>query len=216
MSVGTILTGKEFNEIYCDVTFYKLTNATEIHYEFKYNDGLNIDSVQFNPSNECSPGGLYFTEESKLSMWFNVANTYIRKVIIPNDAKVYIEENKFKADKIFLESKIKLKDFYKWNDSLFCIRQVKQNGYALQFVKEQTPEICLATVKQNVSALQFVKEQTPEICLAAVRQNKYALQFVKEQTPEICMEAVKQDGIALQFVKEQTPEICLAAVKKCV
>ena len=32
---------------------------------------------------------------------------------------------------------------------------VKQNGYALQYVREQTPEIVLAAVKQNGGALRY-------------------------------------------------------------
>jgi hypothetical protein len=61
-----------------------------------------------------------------------------------------------------------------------ALRAVKQNGFALQFVKIQTPEICLEAVIQNGEALQFVNTQTPEICLEAVKQNGYALQFVDE------------------------------------
>ena len=38
------------------------------------------------------------------------------------------------------------------------LQKVKQNGYALAFVKEQTPEICWAAVKQNGGALYFVKD----------------------------------------------------------
>lgn len=63
---------------------------------------------------------------------------------------------------------------------LTCINVIKQNGYALQFVEEQTPEICLAAVQQNGFALQFVEEQTSEICLTAVRQNITALLFVED------------------------------------
>jgi len=86
-------------------------------------------------------------------------------------------------------------------------------GFALQYVKEQTPEICIEAVKQIGLALQLVKEQTPEICIEAVKQTGLALKYVKEQTPKICMEAVKQDGMALRYVKEQTPEICMEAFK---
>ena len=78
--------------------------------------------------------------------------------------------------------------------------QVKQNGYALQYVHNQTPDICLEAVKQNGYALRFVHNQTPEICLEAVKQDGYALQYVHNQTPEICLEAVKQDGYALKYV----------------
>jgi biotin operon repressor len=55
----------------------------------------------------------------------------------------------------------------------------------------------LEAVKQDGYALQDVKEQTPEICLAAVQQNGYALQFVKEQTPEI-RAALEQDSLVLR------------------
>ena len=61
-----------------------------------------------------------------------------------------------------------------------CLEAVKQNGYALQFVKDQTEEICLVAVKQNGNVLRYVKDQTPEICLAAVKQNGWALEYVKD------------------------------------
>jgi hypothetical protein len=44
---------------------------------------------------------------------------------------------------------------------------VQKNGLALQFVKEQTPEVCLAAVKQNGLVLCHVKKKTPEVYLAA-------------------------------------------------
>ena len=94
------------------------------------------------------------------------------------------------------------------------LEMVQQDGWwALQFVKEQTPEICMIAVKQNGWALRYVEEQTPEICMAAVQQNGLALKYVKEQTPEICMAAVQRNGYALRYVKEQTPELCAEAVK---
>ena len=34
-------------------------------------------------------------------------------------------------------------------DTRDVFQAVKQSGYALKFVKEQTPEICLEAVKQN-------------------------------------------------------------------
>ena len=37
------------------------------------------------------------------------------------------------------------------------LEAVKQNGWAFQFVKEQTEEICLEAVKQEVCAVKFVR-----------------------------------------------------------
>jgi biotin operon repressor len=95
-----------------------------------------------------------------------------------------------------------------------AIEAVKQDGYALQYVKEQTEAICLEAVKQNSYALRYVKDLTEDICLAAVKQDGYALAYVKDQTEAVCLEAVKQDGYALAYVKDQTEAICLEAVKQ--
>ena len=38
------------------------------------------------------------------------------------------------------------------------LEAVKQNGFALQYVKEQTPEICLEAVKEDGYALQYVRD----------------------------------------------------------
>jgi hypothetical protein len=38
-----------------------------------------------------------------------------------------------------------------------CLEAVKQNGYALRYVNEQTDKICLEAVKQNGYALRYVK-----------------------------------------------------------
>ena len=35
---------------------------------------------------------------------------------------------------------------------------VQQNGYALQYVKDQTPEICIAALEQNPDARLYIKD----------------------------------------------------------
>ena len=94
-----------------------------------------------------------------------------------------------------------------WNDPKYCLKAVKQDGCALEYVKEQTTEICLEAVKRDGHALNYVINQTPEICLEAVKEDGYALEHVKDQTPEICLEAVKQYGSSIKWVKNQTPLI---------
>ena len=212
LMIGSIYSGSEFNNLTKDKHFVRLTNENENHNGFQYKTGLNIDIITFNPIGECNPGGLYFCEFLNFPSFLEYNNKIcknIRKVKIPDDARIYIENNKYKTNKFILEE---AKDIY--SDSDLCLKVVKHNGIVLNCVKEQTYEICLEAVKQNGLALQYVKEQTREICLEAVKQNGLALQYVKEQTREICLEAVKQNGFALDYVKEQTLEICLEAVKE--
>jgi hypothetical protein len=44
-----------------------------------------------------------------------------------------------------------------------CLEAVKQNGYALSYVKEQTEAVCLEAVKQNGYALSYVDVKIFEI-----------------------------------------------------
>ena len=97
-----------------------------------------------------------------------------------------------------------------------CLEAVKQNGYALQDIKNKTDRVCLEAVKQNGSTLKYVDNQTYEICLEAIKQNPSSLKYVNDQTEEICLEAVRLDGNALRYVKHQTDKICLEALNNNV
>nr|QBK87516.1 MAG: protein of unknown function DUF4116 [Marseillevirus LCMAC201] len=215
--------------------FFKLTNLDELHNGFHYTTGLNTDTVSFNPTGECSSGGLYFFDESQLKYFltYTVGVVYIREVTFPVDARIYCETNKYKCDKFIIgERKQFYLDEYLSNEEILtavnggmmleyvkvqtseiCIAAVNKCGRALKYVKVQTSEICIAAVQQDGRALRFVHQQTSEICIAAVNKWGRALKYVKVQTSEICIAAVQQDGRALRFVHQQTPEICLEAVQ---
>ena len=59
-----------------------------------------------------------------------------------------------------------------------ALKVVEQDGYLLQYVKDQTEAVCLKAVEQNGHALMYVKDQTEAVCLRAVEQNGHALQFI--------------------------------------
>ena len=211
--ITIMISGKGFNELYKGISFVKLTNEESVHNKFAYKEGLNEDVLEFDPINDCVPGGLYFCKYEDFGRWINYRDElimYTWDVKIPGTAKVVVMNDKVKCNKFILSNKRSI-----WDNEELCLEAVKQKGNALKYVKEQTEEMCLEAVKQNGYALRFVKEQTEEMCLVAVKQNGWALEYVKEQTDEICLEAVKQNGDALHFVKvEQTEELCLEAVKQ--
>lgn len=109
---GAVMTGAEFNELISEVAirhapprkFIKLTNAQELHYMHQFRDGLNVDSVPFDPDcGGCCAGGFYFAEESKKDHAVVIGGTYwSREVIVPDDAVVQIEKNKIKATRVEL------------------------------------------------------------------------------------------------------------------
>ena len=213
----TTLSGTEFNEKYLNTEFYKVLTTDCKHYDFTYQHGLNVDHNPFNPTRECSLGGLYFTEVDKVFYWIDrCKSVYIAKVTIPSNASVYVEKDKFKADQFVLdlENKVLIKDFYMWENEEFCKNSVSQaDTYNLVFVRNQPDEICKLAVKHDYRALEYVINQTDEICKIAVSNHGFALEFVKDQTDDICKMAVK-NGYGLEFVKVQTDEICKIAVSK--
>jgi hypothetical protein len=85
-----------------------------------------------------------------------------------------------------------------------CKTLIEKSPFNIIFINNEmmTDELCKLAVRQNGYSLNYVKNQTEEICKFAVRQTGYALEFVKEQTEELCKLAVLQTGYALEFVKE--------------
>ena len=65
----------------------------------------------------------------------------------------------------------------------------------------------IEAVKNDGYALQYVKDQSETICIEAVKSNGYALRYVKDQSETICIEAVKNDGDALRYVNISVFEI---------
>ena len=182
-----MITGKEFNEQNKGVRFVKLTNESCCHNGFEFKEGLNVDTVEFDEKEECCPGGLYFCKYEDFGEWIKYGNhekmEYIWDVTIPDEEKVINMGKKLKVHSFILLNKQCI-----WNNNDICLEVVKQNGYALEYVKEQTEEICLEAVKQNGLTLCNVKEQTEEICLEAVKQYGRALKYVKEEFKVVCQD----------------------------
>ena len=70
------------------------------------------------------------------------------------------------------------KDLLKWYDEEYCLKEVKREGYMLQYVKKQTEEMCLIAVHNWGPALRYVHNQTEVICMEAVKRNLDAIEFV--------------------------------------
>jgi hypothetical protein len=212
--IGSVLSGEEFNKINNRKLFVKLTNYNENHNGFQFDSGLNVDTVPFNPEGECLPGGIYFCELKKMIHWLDYDDqpmVYYRYVLIPEDSRVYIENDKFKADKLILTKRRLISDIL--TEKMY-IEAAGNDGMVLQYIKKQTEAICLTAVKQNGIALQYVDRQTEQICLVAVQENGIALRYVKSQTGTICLAAVQENGMALRYVKNQTETICMLAVQQ--
>ena len=95
-----MLLGVDFKVKYGN-TFYKMLASNLTHHGFTYKIGENIDHNEFEPSGSCLKGGLYFINLNNL-LQFVMYGPYIGLIEISDDAQVYIEKDKFKANKVTL------------------------------------------------------------------------------------------------------------------
>jgi len=210
--------GKKFNKIFGKNKLIKLTNKHLYHHGYTYHEGLNIDKYEFNPTIGNQAGGFNFTILNKIGRWLNysyVEMYYCWDVIIPDDARVYVDKHKFKTDKFILKNMTPIKDLKCWYDNKFCWKAVTQNYNALKYVINQSDKMCKYIVKNNGYAIRHVKNLTYTICMIAVEHDGMALQFIpqKFQTENICIVAVNTNSSAFQYSLIKTTNI-RAIVKK--
>ena len=136
---------------------HKVIKRDDKHYLHTYFEGENVDKIPFNPTGTCKPGGMYFTDYLNVPLYVNYGKL-IADVTLPDDAKVYVETNKFKADKIIISNIRPLEKFFS-DFNYPKLHAVKLNGKILKYFKEQTEEICLEAVKQDGFALKYVKNK---------------------------------------------------------
>jgi hypothetical protein len=193
---------------------YKLLYADLCHHGFTYKEGLNVDTLPFNPSGSCEPGGLYYTKLELLPLWFDDRWPMIADVTLPDDARVYAEAcgTKWKADKLVLTSIRPLGAFFAELDEAILSRLIQQCPGMLWHVNDPTETLCLAVVQSHGHALQYIRNPTEAVQMAAVQQSGFALKMVPRQTEALCLAAVMQEGLVLRFVRDQTPAICRAAL----
>lgn len=198
--------------------FYKLTNGKEFHRGHKYYTGLNIDKQNFKPVYLCERGGMHFFSSTQLVTHKRHTQdaVFIRSVYIPEDARVYIDEQwKFKANKLVLGEK-KIFDILDYIDYEVCINAVKDNWLALGCVPEEfkNEEICWIAVNNNPKALRDVPEKfkTEEMCWSAITKYSHALEYVPEKlkTKEMCIYSFKKNVFVLKYIPDRwkTQDMC--------
>jgi hypothetical protein len=206
--------GIELHKTYPDRKFYKLTNETEIHNDYQFHTGLNIDPVKFDTSEIACSGGMYFTDSENMGRWCMYGETicqYFREVKLPDDANIvyFIEYGKYKTDKFYLSERQVL-----WTSKEMCKNITRYSTTILKRLPFQTLELCDAALELTPQSLRLIKNKTISQCEKAVSNCGYTLEYipVTQRTNELCELAVAQNGCALQFVPIKTRKICKIAI----
>lgn len=233
-----LLSGKD---IKCRL--YKILLPSLVHNKYKYKVGLNTLEEKFEPSGDCTSGGLYATWEPWRFFHYGI---FISEVTLPDDAQVWTMPHKLKADKLIIGKPVPIAE-----GKIDWMSAVSSQGrlIARMYHRDQTEELAIAAVRQTGLALAFVHKQTPQICRIAVEEHPLAilsvrdpdvfkqLQHVHPKGPhskirnmlpwEFAFEAIRQymtpgttlyglhdDPKFLEFSQNKNPEQCLNAVKQ--
>jgi hypothetical protein len=71
---------------------------------------------------------IHFTELNNIGYYLHSNIYWIREVILPDDANIYVE-------KFILKEKIEINKLLEWTNLDFCKLSIQQNSYALKFMK---------------------------------------------------------------------------------
>ena len=213
--------GSEFKKLYKRKTFCQVLDGKLTHKKYKntYKSGLNIYSTSTSNSNldqsdsdkskksKHFKNGFQFREKSKCHLDLHFGKMIVF-ITIPDDANVYVGENKFFTDKLVVTAMMRCSDLM----DKFWIGMVPKNGRVLKFIKDQTDRLCVLAVRQYARALKYVKKnlQSKEICELAVQQDGLLLKYVIDPTERICELAVLNNLDAIEYVQNQfkTEKIC--------
>ena len=193
--------------------YYKLFNADLTDYSegYVYSKGINVifNHDECDDSNKCKYNNyghdfeIYNLEYvfNNLYMYNTYEKVYIGICKLSEDAKFKLDKKIILTDKFYLESIQDLEEYFNINPDMRIIA-IKQSGYAIRFIQDQTPELCIIAVRDS-SCLKYIKQQTPEICLEAIKHNSWQLEYVLEQTPKLCIIAVTHSYQCKQLVKPE-------------
>lgn len=80
---------------------------------------------------------------------------------------------------------------------------VRQNGYAIAYIKNRTLEIEFEAIKNKTEAIKYIENPTEEMKLYVVRHNGKLIQYFKEKPSfQVQYEAIKNNTYALYFIDE--------------
>lgn len=192
---------------------YKITNKEEKHHGLQYKDGFNQDILEFKPVGNCSPGGMYFFDETKLHLFDDYCLNgiyWIREVTLLPDSKVYKENYTYKTDKFILGKRRNFKDFIVDMDEKFYLKCIKYGS--IEYLPTLSNELNLLAVQSKWFNIEYIKNPSEEIQLEAVKQNGNAIEYIKNPSEKVQLAAVNQDGYVIKYIENPSEKVQLAAI----
>jgi hypothetical protein len=226
--VGQEISGKTLNELGKNRKFYICLTDSDLD---KYRENsIYEDKNDFDAKSEWN-GKYYFYDSNDMHNWcciryagtystfstFETVANYYAEIIIPNNAKICIYDDRIKTS-IFELGIIK----FIWNDCTLVPKLLKKRGYLLKFVPRPSYDMCVTAIIRNPDVIQFVTDPSYDMCVTAITRNPDVIQFVspklcvdnKNVYEDLCILAISLKPDVLQYIGNQTEKMCITAIQK--
>jgi hypothetical protein len=90
---------------------------------------------------------------------------------------------------------------------------VKNNGSAIEYIKNPSEKVQLAAVKNNGYAIRYIENPSKKVQLIAVTSHGPAIQFIKNPSENVQLAVVKNDGRMIQYIENPSEKVQLTVVK---
>lgn len=234
--VGTVISGSVYGEIYGNDGLILLSDGNNTYNPIKI-DSLNEKPITVYNYNSCAYGGFELVTIYDFYKKITYEGIYsgFYEISIPEDAKIIIETDSFKSDKIFVIGGFKsLSKMESLKDKQLCLtilkekpwmvkymenldgdilkKMVRDNPTILRKLNTTNKDVILEGVNKNGLLLENVKFQDNDICSAAMNNNRDAIKFAQYQDKMILKQILDKNGLLLEYVKNQDLELCKIAV----
>jgi len=182
----------------------KFLNGNMIHFGFEWKEGLNVDKLAFNDRETCGPGGLYFCNMKNAPEWVR-DKQLVADVTLPDDAKIVVMYDKFKADKVIISNVRPIDDLSIWGNEEFALSVLNSRDLSvLERVTCKSQKYLSELALMRPRTLALMDEQPEALCLEVIeRHGSDCLKHIKPefQTEAVCHAAFNRGGAnALRYM----------------
>jgi hypothetical protein len=210
----TLLSGSSFKEFYCGIEFIKVTNKDETEkYSYKLKDGLN--EKEFRQTNGYIDGGITFVESDNMFDVFKKIwdALYIRKIEIPDDANVFIDDKEYMADKIILGERVAIIDMEQWNDKSFCDKALTIDPKLVKYCKNISSEKLKEIVSKDPYIIEHIKNPSEELINIAVERTPYLIRYIPNPPLDLLKKCIKTSPYIIRYCENLTYDVLIELVR---
>lgn len=187
-----IISGFDFNSKFTNI-FYCITNT------FRYRDHYYINN-NFISRLEYNTTLFTIANIDNIFKYLNLG-VFICQVTIPNDAIVHIYSDYFQVNKLILNTKYELREWFKLQSYDNLCKYIKINGNIIYYIDNQDIELCKIAIINNWKSFKYIKNKNILICLTILNINPYCIKYINNPSEYLCIYALRINSTCIKYIK---------------